>query len=77
MPPTSGPRPDGEGLQAVLLALNILEFVAHAQRAVGVTELAKAFGTTKSRIHRHLQTLVGAGYLTQEVETERYGSVRG
>ncbi len=72
MPPISGPRPDSEGLQAVLLALNILEFVAHAQRAVGVTELAKAFETTKSRIHRHLQTLVGAGYLTQEAETERY-----
>jgi IclR family transcriptional regulator, KDG regulon repressor len=72
MPPISGPRQEGNGLQAVLLALNMLEFVAHSQRAVGVTELARAFGTTKSRIHRHLQTLVGAGYLTQEAETERY-----
>ena len=59
-------------MQAVVLALHMLEFIAQSQRAVGVTELANAFGTTKSRIHRHLQTLVGAGYLTQEPETERY-----
>lgn len=71
MPPISGKK-TGEGVQAVVLALNMLEFIAQSQRAVGVTELAKAFGTTKSRIHRHLQTLVGAGYLTHEAETERY-----
>ena len=71
MPPVSGKK-TGEGVQAVVLALNMLEFVAQSQRAVGVTELAKEFGTTKSRIHRHLQTLVGAGYLTHEAETERY-----
>lgn len=71
MPPISGKK-TGEGVQAVVLALNMLEFVAQSQRAVGVTELAKQFGTTKSRIHRHLQTLVGAGYLTHEAETERY-----
>jgi len=71
MPPITGHKA-GEGVQAVVLALNMLEFIAASQRAVGVTELAKAFGTTKSRIHRHLQTLVGAGYLIQEVENERY-----
>ena len=71
MPPISGQK-TGNGVQAVVLALNMLEFVAQSQRAVGVTELARAFGTTKSRIHRHLQTLVGAGYLTHEAETERY-----
>jgi IclR family transcriptional regulator, KDG regulon repressor len=72
MPPISGQKLDGNGVQAVILALNMLEFIAQSQRAVGVTELARAFGTTKSRIHRHLQTLVGAGYLTHEAETERY-----
>lgn len=71
MPPISGRR-TGDGVQAVVLALNMLEFVAQSQRAVGVTELAKAFGATKSRIHRHLQTLVAAGYLTHEAESERY-----
>ncbi|MBL8589085.1 MAG: IclR family transcriptional regulator [Methylobacteriaceae bacterium] len=71
MPPISGKK-TGEGVQAVVLALNMLETIAASQRAVGVTELAQTFGTTKSRIHRHLQTLVAAGYLTQEPETERY-----
>lgn len=71
MPPTTGRR-TGDGVQAVVLALHMLEFIAESQRAVGVTELAKAFETTKSRVYRHLQTLVAAGYLTQEMETERY-----
>ncbi|QCI67259.1 IclR family transcriptional regulator [Phreatobacter stygius] len=71
MPRISG-ESSGNGVQAVLLALQTLEFIAQAQRAVGVTELTRAFGTTKSRIYRHLQTLVSAGYLIQETETERY-----
>lgn len=71
MPPISGQK-TGEGVQAVVLALRMLEHIAQSQRALGVTELARAFGTTKSRIHRHLQTLVGAGYLIHESETERY-----
>lgn len=71
MPPTTG-RKTGDGVQAVVLALHMLEFIADSQRSVGVTELAKAFETSKSRIYRHLQTLVAAGYLTQETETERY-----
>jgi IclR family transcriptional regulator, KDG regulon repressor len=71
MPPISGQK-TGEGVQAVVLALRMLEHIAQSQRTLGVTELARAFGTTKSRIHRHLQTLVSAGYLVQESETERY-----
>ncbi len=71
MPLVSGERGAG-GVQAVVLALNMLEHIAQQQRPVGVTELARAFGTTKSRIFRHLQTLVSAGYLVQDKETERY-----
>lgn len=61
-----------EGVQAVVLALQIIERVVEEGRPVGVTALAQALGTTKSRIHRHLQTLVGRGYLAQQTETERY-----
>lgn len=61
------------GVQAVEFALNILEHIAQQRSTVGVSELAKAFGTTKSRIHRHLQTLVASGYLLRDSETERYG----
>ncbi|MCV0396934.1 MAG: IclR family transcriptional regulator [Rhizobiaceae bacterium] len=60
------------GVQAVVFALNILEYIAQCQTSVGVTELARAFDTTKSRIHRHLQTLVSAGYLLRNAESERY-----
>jgi IclR family transcriptional regulator, KDG regulon repressor len=62
----------GSGIQAVEFALRILEYVAHCQTSVGVSELARAFDTTKSRIHRHLQTLVSAGYLIRNEDTERY-----
>lgn len=59
-------------IQAVEFALEILEHVARGQSSVGVSEMARAFNTTKSRIHRHLQTLVSAGYLIRNEETERY-----
>ncbi|MBP0437178.1 IclR family transcriptional regulator [Tianweitania sediminis] len=62
----------GGSIQAVEFALEILEYVARCQTSVGVSEMARAFTTTKSRIHRHLQTLVSAGYLMRNEETERY-----
>ncbi|WP_342362328.1 IclR family transcriptional regulator [Terrarubrum flagellatum] len=61
-----------DGVQAVALTLRILEHISHERKAVGVTALAQALGTTKSRIFRHLQTLTLHGYLAQEPETERY-----
>ncbi|WP_052161819.1 IclR family transcriptional regulator [Hoeflea sp. BAL378] len=64
----------GDGVQAVHLALSIIEHLAREQRAVGVTALAQALGTTKSRIHRHLQTLVQEGYLVQPADSDRYAS---
>jgi len=60
-------------IQAVEFALHILEFIVQAQSSVGVSELARQFDTTKSRIHRHLQTLASAGYLLRDADTERYG----
>ncbi len=62
----------GEGVQAVMLALRVLEHLAGQREPVGVTVLAQALGTTKSRIYRHLRTLMQAGYITQSVESERY-----
>ena len=71
MPRISGSS-QGSGIQAVLLALGTLEYLAQRRSAVGVTELAQAFDTTKSRMHRHLQTLVAAGYILQDESSERY-----
>lgn len=61
-----------EGVQSVVLALSILETLGQARSHLGVTALADALGTTKSRIHRHLQTLVQQGYIVQSPLTERY-----
>ena len=71
MPRISGST-QGEGIQAVLLALRVLEHMAQHRGAVGVTELAQAFATTKSRIYRHLQTLMEGGYVIQEEDGDRY-----
>lgn len=62
----------GTSIQAVEFALNILEYIAQHQASVGISELSRVFGTTKSRIHRHIQTLVSAGYLVRNEDTERY-----
>lgn len=60
------------GVQAVLFALQILEYLAANKEAVRITDLAKHFGTNKNRIFRHLRTLVQLGYIVQDGESERY-----
>lgn len=62
----------GDGVQAVVLTLRILEHLAAEQEPVGVTALAQKLGTTKSRIYRHLRTLVQEGYIVQVDGSEKY-----
>jgi IclR family KDG regulon transcriptional repressor len=59
-------------VQAVVLALQILDFMARHGGSVGVTELSLALGTSKSRIYRHLRTLVEQNYLVQALDSEKY-----
>ena len=61
------------GVQAVQLVLEILEHLAK-QEVAGVTEIATALGTTKTRAHRHLRTLINTGYAVQEPGGERYSA---
>lgn len=61
-----------DGVQAVVLALRIIEHMAAEPDAAGVTAIADALGSTKSRIHRHLRTLVHQGYLEQAGDSEKY-----
>ncbi|NKC31243.1 IclR family transcriptional regulator [Falsiroseomonas selenitidurans] len=72
MPRIDGP-PRGEGLQAVAIAFEILEYLAAQRGGVGVSDLARALGTTKSRVHRHLRTLLACGYIVQNAASEKYG----
>lgn len=55
------------------LVLEILEHLAKEEVA-RVTEIANAVGTTKARAHRHLRTLINAGYAVQEPGGERYAA---
>lgn len=59
-------------IQSVAMALQVLETLAKAKGDMGVTALASALDTTKSRIHRHLRTLKSLGYISQSEQTERY-----
>lgn len=60
------------GVQAVLFALEILEYVAVQREPMGVTSLAEHFATNKSKIFRHLRTLAQQGYIVQDEVSERY-----
>jgi len=62
----------GDGVQAAVLALEVIEHLAGQPEAVGVTAIANTLGSTKSRIHRHLRTLVRLGYLAQADDSEKY-----
>jgi len=71
MPITSGT--DGaSGVQAVSLAVRLLELLAASAEPVGITELAKRIGTTKARVYRYLRALVEHGYVLQDPVSERY-----
>lgn len=71
-PPSDG-KSDGS-VQAVVMALRIIETLAASPGEVGLTELARVLGTTKTRVFRHLRTLVRCGYVAQDVVTEKYRS---
>jgi len=68
------PLPDRKvnSVEAVKVAVRILDALALNQRAMGVTELADALQETKPRIHRHLSTLREMGLIEQDQSTDRY-----
>jgi IclR family KDG regulon transcriptional repressor len=59
-------------VEAVKVAMRMLDKMALARRAMRITELADMMGETKPRIHRHLATLKEMGMVEQEHATERY-----
>lgn len=69
----SGPQEKKvNSVEAVKVAVRILDELALGQRAMGVTELADLLGETKPRVHRHLSTLREMGLVEQDQSTERY-----
>lgn len=69
---TSHRTKEAGGVKAVVLALKLVAHLSRQPEPVGVTAIAEALGTTKSRVHRHLQTLIQLGYARQEAISERY-----
>lgn len=60
----------GEGTQSVILTVEILEHLAASRGAIGISELSRQIGTSKSRIFRHLQTLVACGFVSKHESGE-------
>lgn len=63
---------DSTSIHSVVTTLNIIEHMAKAGTAIGVSELARTIGITKPRIFRHLRTLLEQGYVMQDPITEKY-----
>jgi len=61
-----------ESLESVDLVLDLIEHLAAAPGAVGVSDVSRALGISKARAHRHLRALVQRGYARQDAITERY-----
>jgi DNA-binding IclR family transcriptional regulator len=60
-----------EGIQSARIALAIVELLARHDD-LGVSEIARATGTTKARVFRHLRTLLALGYAVQKAGSDRY-----
>ena len=58
----------------LIKGLGLLEVLAHADRPLGVTELATRIGLGKSNVHRLLQALVELGYVRRDGETGAYAA---
>lgn len=70
MPPVT--KSLGEGTQSTLLTAAILKEVAYSGGEIGISETAKKLGTSKSRVYRHVQTLVACDFLTRSASGDHY-----
>ncbi|MGW0995720.1 IclR family transcriptional regulator [Streptomyces sp. NPDC002523] len=68
-PPTDSPN---AGAQALERGLSILTALADGRRPLGLVELAKATGLSKSTCHRYVSSLVALRYLEQEDGGRKY-----
>lgn len=60
------------GSQTIIRALLVLRALRDSDSDLGVTDMARAVQLPSSTVHRILRTLVSAGYVVQNGETERY-----
>jgi len=54
------------------MSLILLERLAGTAHPLGISDLAREYGTSKTKIYRHLQALVRQGFVRQDALTRRY-----
>jgi len=54
------------------LSLRLLERLAVSREPIGISDLAREFGTSKTKVYRHLQTLARHAFVRQDGVTRRY-----
>lgn len=70
--PPANEAANGGGLDSVSIIARILDELAMGPTAMGVTELGRALGETKARVHRNLAALRQFGLVDQDEHTDRY-----
>src|SRR5712691_7701984 len=63
---------EGPATETVDLSLRLLERLAASREAIGVSELAREFASSKATVYRHLQTLMRHSFVRQDSTTTRY-----
>ncbi len=59
-------------IRSVQKSLQLLKYIASAEREVGIAELQRKFGFSPSTIHHLLQTLMIEGFVSQNTATKKY-----
>src|ERR1700752_886719 len=54
------------------LSLRLLERLAVSREPLGISDLAREFETSKTKVYRHLQTLARHAFVRQDGATRRY-----
>ena len=69
---TDSARPTNYSIAVVQRAVDLLEAMAARSEPMGVSELSRAIGSTKSATFRILATLEERGYVTRDGDTSKY-----
>jgi IclR family pca regulon transcriptional regulator len=65
-------KPETAGSQSLERGLAILSSFRSAQPLLGVSDLSRKVGLSRSTTHRYVATLAALGYLQQDAETRKY-----
>src|SRR5436305_14714643 len=64
--------PEPAGSQSLERGLAILSSFQSAQPLLGVSDLSRVVGLSRSTTHRYVATLAALGYLQQDADTRKY-----